>query len=409
VGEHVLNAVQGSDPRVDAMKHDLAARRAAVESAARKASEAMEAGDWRAAIDFISSIGRSAVQDAALRRLCGRVEQHATAEITSTIESGTLDRVPELLLSIAKLPIQCVQLESLRTTIEQLRTAFESIESNRPHEAEEMLRQLRVAWPKAIWLNDVIAQTRQLAEARSAIRGSPLSLIALTPPRAADPDPVFRVVQAGPRLTPVGPPPLPVTGSTPGSFCLHVDGIGSYQVFTADRVSLGPVSGSRSVDLPLMLDPSVPTVTISRSDEDYFIKAGREVLVNDVPVVSRLLSDGDRIGLGSRCRITFRRPSAASTTVVLEFSGTRLPDSTVRRVLLMGREIIIGPHSSAHVRADELAAPMVLQRRGEQMICRSGGQICIDGNPMGNTAEVLPGCRVSLGSLRFVIAREKRP
>ena len=132
-----------------------------------------------------------------------------------------------------------------------------------------------------------------------------------------------------------------------------------------------------------MLDAGAPVVNISRQDEDYFLKSSRPVLVNETPVVSKLLSNGDRIGLGTRCRITFRRPSAASTSALLDLSGTRLADAGIRQVLLMDRELIIGPASAAHIRADDLAAPVVIQRRGETLICRSASEITVDGNAAG--------------------------
>src|SRR2546421_174944 len=94
--------------------------------------------------------------------------------------------------------------------------------------------------------------------------------------------------------------------------------------------------------------PGAPVVTLSRSDEDYFLNSPRSpVAVNERMVSSALLSNGDRIGIGPRCRIEFRRPNAASASAILDVSGARLPWGGVKGVLLMDRELIVGPMASA--------------------------------------------------------------
>jgi hypothetical protein len=74
----------------------------------------------------------------------------------------------------------------------------------------------------------------------------------------------------------------------------------------------------------------------------------------------------------------------------------------------MNREIIVGPGTSSHVRADDLVAPLVLQMRGDGMFCRATSPITVDGRVVGQAAEIPVGASVSVGSIRFVIARELR-
>jgi len=78
-------------------------------------------------------------------------------------------------------------------------------------------------------------------------------------------------------------------------------------------------------------------------------------------------------------------------------------------VILLDREIVIGPGAGAHIRADQLPSPVVLIRSGEELACRSADEIMIDGRPAGNAADLPRGANVSIGSLRFVISREQRP
>lgn len=402
VAEKMLAAIDTSDARVDGFKQDIAGRRLAIEAGLKKASEALAAGNWEAAIDFIAPLRRGCTQDAGLRKLCGEIRDHLARETIAAFEAGRLNVVAGLLAGLDRLPIQSVDTDNLRATLNQCRMAYAAIENGQPHDAEAVLRRLCSLWPKATWLAAAADRTKELGAALSVIRSSPLSLVAM----ASD-----RTNQTSPTTSPAvaAPPHIPQPNvMTPGSFCLHVDGIGSFQVFTSSSITIGPIGSSRAVDVPLMLDVGVPVVTISRSDEDYFLKAARPVVVNDQQAVNKLLNSGDRIGLGSRCRVTFRRPSAASTTAVLDLSGTRLSNSNVRTVLLMDREIIIGPGSSAHIRADDLPAPLVLQRRGDGLFCRSTTEMTVNEKPVGLAAEVPLGAHVSVGSLRFVVVREQR-
>ena len=123
----------------------------------------------------------------------------------------------------------------------------------------------------------------------------------------------------------------------------------------------------------------------------------------------RALRDGDRIGLGSRCRITFRRPSAASGTALLDISGARLPTAGIRQVILMDREIVVGPGTAVHIRADQLPAPAVLIRTDDGAGFRSTADVEIDGRTLSKNAVLPLGVSISIGSLRFVISREQRP
>ena len=168
-----------------------------------------------------------------------------------------------------------------------------------------------------------------------------------------------------PQPSPASPPPLPaaayaarpgagspppVPGALPNRFIIRVDGVGSFLVLRSPRVTIGPVSSSRMPDVGLVADPGLPVATIERLDDDYFVRAAQLVAVNDRSAVGdagRLLATGDRVALSPRCRLAFHLPSPASTSAVLELTGSRLPMADVRRVILMDRDLIIGPHAGA--------------------------------------------------------------
>ena len=92
----------------------------------------------------------------------------------------------------------------------------------------------------------------------------------------------------------------------PDRFLLWVDGVGSYLVLKSGRVSIGRAGSSSRPDVALAADIAGVQAEILRVDDDYFLAAHAAVEVNGRRVDRKLLADGDRIVLGSRCEITFR-------------------------------------------------------------------------------------------------------
>jgi len=322
-----------------------------------------------------------------VREIIGRIDETVVARATESIEAGRLDVGASLLSRLARLPSQSPESDNLRRIVSQCREAFEAIGRGDATGADLTLRGLLPLLPKAKWLASVADLARTVRQATEELRTGPLRLATLTAaPVAHSPAPAHPIPQ---------PPPLPRSSSAT-DVILHVDGAGGFRVVDRPIVSIGPVSSSRRVDVPLLADATLPTITIARSEEDYFLHSAQPVLVNDKPTTSTLLSSGDRIGLGPRCRITFRRPSPASTSAVLDLSGTRLPQADVRHIVLMDREMIVGPGAAAHIRSDELDAPAVIQRRDGQLVCRAEGK----------TTPLTPGAHVQVGPIGLVVAKE---
>jgi len=368
-----------------ALKQDIAARRASVESAVEKAKAALKSDDWEAAIDHVARLDRSCRAEPAVRDIIARIDENVVAQATESVEGGRLDVGSSLLARLSRLPTQSPESDNLRRIVSQCREAFDAIGRGDATGAELIIRGLQPLLPRAKWLSSAADQVRTARLATEELRTGPLRLSALsTVPAMPSP------------ARPMTPPPTPAKSVPATDVILHVDGAGGFRVIDRAIVSIGPASSSRRVDVPLMADATLPTITITRSEEDYFLHAAQPVLVNDKPTTSTLLSSGDRIGLGPRCRITFRRPSPASSSAVLDLSGTRLPQADVRHIVLMDREMIVGPGPAAHIRSDDLDAPAVIQRRDGQLVCRA----------QGKTTRLTPGDHVQVGPIGLVVAKE---
>ena len=232
---------------------------------------------------------------------------------------------------------------------------------------------------------------------------------AATPIAGASQTPVLRPVEGEnghkPRHGVKRDAALPVPAAAE-RLIMQIDGAGSSLVMLGEKVTVGPISSPARPDVGLMADAGLSVVTIERTEDgDYLLAGERAVDVNGRPVTSKLLADGDKIALSPRCRMRFRLPTPASTTAVLELSTARLPQADIRRVILLDRELIVGPGAAAHVRADDLPDRAVIQPANGKMICRTDCELTRDGRAMGPGEEIPMDSPLRIGPVGMVMKR----
>ncbi|WP_435008919.1 FHA domain-containing protein [Tundrisphaera lichenicola] len=164
-----------------------------------------------------------------------------------------------------------------------------------------------------------------------------------------------------------------------GRFLLWVDTVGGYLVCLDDEVILGRAGTDSDADVPLLGDLSRRHAAVVRDGEGYVVRAIKPTFVNNRPVESAPLKDGDVIRLGSTMELEFHQPSPVSSTARLDVvSRHRLP-LAVDGVLLMAETCIVGSSRQAHVPAPGLHNPVVLYRQGAGLCCRATGGFEVDG------------------------------
>jgi hypothetical protein len=156
-----------------------------------------------------------------------------------------------------------------------------------------------------------------------------------------------------------------------------------------------------------MVDPNLPAVTIERSEDDYFIKSSSPVRVNDATTTNKLLVDGDRISLSPRCGMKFNIPNPASTTATLSLPGTRLGRADVRRIILMDRDILIGPTEGNHILAESLDETIALFTRNGRLHCRAKDKILVDEKSVSPTAGLPVNKQIRIGQISLVLTELK--
>ncbi len=191
----------------------------------------------------------------------------------------------------------------------------------------------------------------------------------------------------------------------PSKFVLQMDGVGSFIVFREPRVTVGPISSSARPMLALMADPHVPVVAIERMEGDYFVRSQTPIEVNGQKVAEKLLADGDRIVLSPRCMIRFHLPNPASTTAVLTISGARLSRPDIKQLILMDRDILIGPYANDHIRTEQLKEPVALFTQNGRLLCRTKESILVDGRGFDPSVGLALDKHVEIGKVSFVVAR----
>jgi hypothetical protein len=345
-----------------------------------------------------------------LKELADRVKRTLRERIGKAIEEGHLDVADALGQRLVRIDGEGFESERLLNAIAQSKTAWEYINRGRVRDAEEICRRLSSIFPKASWLTAMLKHLESAGEAMEALRTGPLGLLGTMSAEAATMPPTS---ERGMGASPMQPPPeRPAHGrgphatdeALPSKFIIQVDGAGSVMVVRQPSVTIGPISSSRVPDVALIAEPNAPLITIERADEDYFLR-GAVFAINDKPASDKLLASGDRIALTPRCRIGFLLPSAASTSAAIDLIGARFPRADVRRVILLDRDLVIGPGAGSHVRCDTTPEPIVLHVRDHRLFCRASAEVEVEGRPMDRLLGIPLGAHVRVGLVSFVVTK----
>jgi tetratricopeptide (TPR) repeat protein len=342
------------------------ARAGMIENAAQLVDSALAREDLDRATAELIRARANGCNDHQLRNLDGNVRKMLTGEIQTALRDGRLDRAQPLMSRLSRLDPDGVETLSLDRMIEQICSAWSLASQNRPREAHEILCRVAAQLPDAKWIKDAINHLATAEESLQAVRIGPLGLLNVD----------HRNQKTS--LPPVSPSD-PITKPLPQNFVLQIDGAGSYLVLRKSLVTIGPISSSQRCDVALIAEPSSQIISIERIEDDYFLRG----------TSSKLLNSGDRISLSPRCTMSFTLPNASSTTAALDLVAGRFPRADLRRVVLLDRDLIIGPGASSNVRADHLQKLFVMQLSGERLIC--------DGRA------IEPGVPTKINDLSFVI------
>jgi len=370
-----LGQLDPTSTRVAGLAEQTEQREEAMDQATQRIREAIDRADWAAAIETWHAAGLSATAGDGHPELARRIRDGAAQAVRASLVDGRVHLAAALLDRLSGIPGSDWAQQELRPLLDRAKRAAGSIAAGRPRDAAAELQRLHRMLPEATWLEAAIEQAKGAAERMEALEAGPLGLVELSrEERTRRLDGGGEAAGSGPSLR-----SGPALGDAPrraeaasSAVVLHVDGAGGYLLCDASAVTIGPVSGSQPADVGLIAGPDLPTVRIERSDDDYFVTSDTPIAVNDRSTRRALLGDGDRIALTGRCRLRFHRPHSASTTAMLSVSGARLPGGGVQRIVLLDRELILGPDGRAHVRCTEATDHVIVRPLGGgRLVARS--------------------------------------
>ena len=412
-GEEILNDTGDEDGQAGIVLQQAAVARLHTSEAVTKAEKALQRNDLDAAIDFILKTGVTGSQNEQVVELISKLRSLAARQIKESFNSGRLDLAHSLWQRVSPIADGCSEISELGLALSQCSKAAEYVAAGRPREAVNLLRKVRLTCPLAEWLGTVTNQTKQAAELLDELAASPLGLDITRRQGMED-----RIQQADNESRGVNEvcrgqnardsrAGRPRHESLPSKFVLQIDGIGSFYVLRDASITVGPISSSARPTVGLMVNPNLPAVTIERSEDDYFIRSSSPVRVNDATTTNKLLVDKDRINLSPRCGMKFNIPNPASTTATLSLPGMRLGRADVRRIILMDRDILIGPTEGSHILADSLDETIALFVQNGRLLCRTKDKILVDEKAVSSTASLPINKQIRIGQISLVLTELK--
>ncbi len=406
-----LNRTPSNDPLRGAME-------AALDRQARQAADALGAAESAIERDDLHT---AAKQITAAKRLHSKLEGLASAEarlVDRTVErarghfeSGRLDRARmdlELLSELESRRSERIEIENAIRHAVEASIAFAAHDYSK---AAVCLGRVAKVYAKAEWVAEARERLARVEESVEFLMEGPLGLLAhakgvtgaqadraelnetLAAPKAPPP-PIAR---------PTAPPAYAANearpGDTPGvprRMLLRIDGVGSFLLVRGDRISIGRAGPGATADVALVSDLSERQADIVRAGEDYFVVSQSGVELAGANTDHALLQDGDRIRLGKRIRLRFRRPSLKSSAALLDMGDGVRMENDCRRVVLWSGPVLIGGTKECHVTTPQSAEEYVLIERGGRIYVKPMG-------PRGQATPIEFGQAVTLGDLRFTV------
>jgi len=403
VGEGILATTQEQNPAAKRLVEEAAVKRLEISSIVGKIEEALQRHDIEEAQSLLARFDSATVSGQGdLARLAADIKNQLTEQTVASFNAGRLDLASLACARLAQIS-DASRTEELRVALEQCKVAGRASVDNDPGQAREILQKLKLMFPSTTWLDDALDQARLAAERLGQLRTGPLGLL-----RDQDAPLMMPLPDKSPARaqvpSPKSAPPLNGRrGPLSNEFLLQIDGVGSYLVLAKDKLTIGPISSSPHPDLGLLMNPNTPAVHISREDEDYFLSSDQPVQVSDAAVTHKLLMDGDRISLSHKSRLKFNTPNAASTSATLVITGARLSRPDINYVILLDRDILIGPSCNNHIRTSRLSTTLALTWQDKQLFCRNAEKMLVQGKQAHHDTPLPMNKSIQLDQVSLVI------
>ena len=91
----------------------------------------------------------------------------------------------------------------------------------------------------------------------------------------------------------------------------------------------------------------------------------------------------------------------------MSLPSVRLGRADVRRIILMDRDILIGPNEGSHILAESLDETIALFAQNGRLLCRAKDKILVDEKIVSSTAGLPLDRQISIGQISLVLTEFK--
>lgn len=413
ISEGWFSGVQGildgcSDRQAQGLKEAAQYAKAEYDSLVGRIEESLENRDIAAAARLHNKLATYGGHNGKFSDLRNRIESAACRDIEELLKQGRIEQAAVILGAFGDVSGRWGRLHPLGEAIFYCRKGAESLHSGQFSQAVIELKKAQMLFAGMGWLGKIIDQAQQAACASEAIEISPLGLLQTQTVGASIP---MREQTRQPKTSNAAAAlktemcctmdPLKNSDTAAARYLLQIDGIGAYIVVVGDCLTVGPISSRHRADLGFVTSPDEPVKMIERVDGDYFLSDVRAGVQIDRPT-KKLLCEGDKIDLSSRCRMKFSQPNPASGTACLSLSSAKLPRSDIQSIILLDREMILGPSRNCHIQSGHVQENMTFFVRNGRLFYQGDQCVLCDGIAINPQDGIGVGQSVEIGSLRMV-------
>lgn len=418
MGEKKLAAaplINDDDEKANALKKQIETMKQEAHILTSRITECLKQGNIEEALEKAMAIRPIAGGQPEVRDLVNQAAQSAESVLGDAFTSGRLDRARGLLARLEKLLPGKPHLQPWHEAMALADQAAQAMARCEWTGSRAALNRLKRHLPDADWIIQGIAQLTIIEEALQDLAAGPLG-DALSfgdkpmPMPGLDSGPLSAIgaddsdLMFHPDAEPPIHAPKDAAPARPGrQTVLWVDGVGSYLLMPSEQITVGRAGASAHPDIAIPSDLEGIHARILRVDHDYFLIPQGPCTVNGQDKPRHLLTDGDRIVLGSRGHMTFRLPTALSTTAILELNANLRLSGDVRHVVLLDSHLIFGPPGNGHIPLQNLSDRIVLSGHDNGFRCRSPQPITVDGKSAGQDTLVPENAQIVAGPLTFTL------
>ncbi|MCP4782699.1 MAG: hypothetical protein GY903_28485 [Fuerstiella sp.] len=404
VGGKLLGELDADQSAAGAASHErlaqsIEAKRVIVDDAAVKIQAAMDAGQHESAVALINGLQPDQRTHAKIAVLIQQAVGPLVTRGFSELRSGRLDRAAAIDDMLRPLQSASPSVGELQQCLTICRSAREHMQMHQYAQAEAQLAVLAQMVDGKTW---IVAARSAIADAirdLNSVSAGALGLLGdvLNQQRTS----AVTASPAPPRTA--GAKPFSREG-LPIRSVLQVDGVGGLLLLSRDVITIGTSSSSSRLDVPLVTEGAAAFISIRRDGDDYFAESAEPFHVNGRPETRKLLTSGDSIAVGTRGRLRFLKPVAASGSAVLQITGSRLARRDIRSVVLMSDSLLFGPAGS-HFRLSDAENPIVLHGGRDGYALRESVSRASTPQPAVRTAPaaINIGESVVMKDIRFVL------